>query len=90
MPRKENPDEFLNVFAAKMFYLFIYLFIFSFSHSVRLDTDMTNDSSLLVKSGSALCFHICSNKIKSGRFIDILGAFLLNKTIIQLALVPWR
>ena len=31
-----------------------------------------------VKSGSPLSFPVCSNKIKSGRFIEILWAFLIN------------
>ena len=43
-----------------MFYLFIYLFIyFSFSQSVRLDRDMTNDSSARLKSGMCRKFSIC-------------------------------
>ena len=39
-----------------MFYLFIY---FSFSQSLRLDTDMTNDSSAGLKSGICRKFSIC-------------------------------
>ena len=32
-----------------------------------------------MKSGSPLSFPVCSNKVKSGRFIEILWAFLIKQ-----------
>ena len=45
---------------------------------------------LHVNSGSPLSFPVCSNKIKSGRFNEILWAGVFNKTIVPFTLVGYE